>query len=119
MRSQRFSPEFNERAVRPIEVRRYPVTEVLQHLGVTAHILYKWVNSVKPDKCSVRRLKTFVRLVNTMTLAPHFRRLNWRAGVCAVNWTSPSIEGFTLHSTFGYTTPMNYDKRPNEVPGIC
>jgi len=50
MSSQRYSPEFKEEAVRQIVDRGYSVTEVSERLGVSAHSLYKWVKSVKPDK---------------------------------------------------------------------
>jgi transposase len=50
MSSQRFAPEFKDEAVRQVLERGYPVTEVAQRLGVSAHSLYKWIKSVKPNK---------------------------------------------------------------------
>lgn len=50
MSSQRFAPEFKDEAVRQVVERGYPVGEVAQRLGVSAHSLYKWVKSVKPNK---------------------------------------------------------------------
>ena len=50
MSSQRFAPEFKDEAVRQVVERGYPVAEVAQRLGVSAHSLYKWVKLVKPDK---------------------------------------------------------------------
>jgi transposase len=50
MSSQRFAPEFKDEAVRQIVERGYPVSEVAQRLGVSAHSLYKWVKAVKPNK---------------------------------------------------------------------
>lgn len=50
MSNQRFSPEFKDEAVRQIVDRGYSVAEVSEHLGVSAHSLYKWVKAVKPDK---------------------------------------------------------------------
>jgi len=50
MSSQRFAPEFKEEAVRQVLERGYPVTEVAQRLGVSAHSLYKWIKAVKPNK---------------------------------------------------------------------
>jgi transposase len=49
MSSQRFAPEFKDEAVRQVLERGYPVTEVAQRLGVSAHSLYKWIKSVKPN----------------------------------------------------------------------
>lgn len=46
----RFTPEFKEEAVRQIIDRGYPVSEVAERLGVSAHSLYKWVKAVRPDK---------------------------------------------------------------------
>lgn len=50
MSSQRFAPEFKDEAVRQVVERGYPVAEVAQRLGVSAHSLYKWVKAVKPNK---------------------------------------------------------------------
>jgi len=50
MSSQRFAPEFKDEAVRQVLERGYPVTEVAQRLGVSAHSLYKWIKVVKPNK---------------------------------------------------------------------
>lgn len=50
MSSQRFAPEFKDEAVRQVLERGYPVTEVAQRLGVSAHSLYKWIKAVKPSK---------------------------------------------------------------------
>jgi transposase len=50
MSSQRFAPEFKDKAVRQVVERGHPVGEVAERLGVSAHSLCKWVNAVKPDK---------------------------------------------------------------------
>ncbi len=50
MSSQRFAPEFKDEAVRQVVESGYPVGEVAQRLGVSAHSLYKWVKAVKPNK---------------------------------------------------------------------
>jgi len=50
MSSQRFAPEFKDEAVRQVVERGYPVAEVAQRLGVSAHSLYKWVKAEKPSK---------------------------------------------------------------------
>lgn len=49
MGTLRFIPEFKEEAVRQITERGYSVADVSERLGVSAHSLYKWVRSVKPD----------------------------------------------------------------------
>ena len=50
MSNQRYSPEFKDEAVRQIVERGYPVTEVSERLGVSAHSLHKWVKAIKPSK---------------------------------------------------------------------
>lgn len=40
MSSPRYSPEFKDEAVRQIVDRGYPVQEVSERLGVSAHSLY-------------------------------------------------------------------------------
>ncbi|MEL5351358.1 IS3 family transposase [Serratia nevei] len=49
MGTPRFTPEFKEEAVRQITERGYSVAEVSDHLGVSAHSLYKWLRAIKPD----------------------------------------------------------------------
>lgn len=49
MSSQRYAPEFKDKAVRQILERGYSVAEVSERLGVSSHSLYKWVKAVKPD----------------------------------------------------------------------
>ena len=48
MGTPRFTPEFKEEAVRQITERGYPVAEVSDHLGVSAHSLYKRLRAIKP-----------------------------------------------------------------------
>jgi transposase len=50
MSSQRFTPEFKEKAVRQVVERGYSVAEVSARLGVSTHSLYQWVKAVTPDK---------------------------------------------------------------------
>ena len=50
MSTQRFTPEFKQEAVRQVVERGYPVAEVAERVGVSAHSLYKWVKAVAPDK---------------------------------------------------------------------
>ena len=54
MSTQRFTPEFNEEAVRLVIERGYPVSEVASRVGVLTHSLYKWVKAVAPDKTQQR-----------------------------------------------------------------
>lgn len=50
MSNQRYSPEFKDEAVRQVLGRGYPVAELSERLGVSAHSIHKWVKAVKPDK---------------------------------------------------------------------
>lgn len=49
MVTPRFSPEFKEEAIRQITERGDSVADVSERLVVSAHRLYKWLRSVKPD----------------------------------------------------------------------
>lgn len=49
MGTPRFTPEFKEEAVRQITERGYSVAEISDRPGVSAHSLYKWLRSIKPD----------------------------------------------------------------------
>ena len=50
MSTKRYTPEFKDEAVRQVIDRGYPVAEVADRLGVSAHSLHKWVKAVKPNK---------------------------------------------------------------------
>jgi transposase len=49
MSSQKYTPEFKDEAIWQVLARGYPVADVAECLGVSAHSLYKWVKAVKPD----------------------------------------------------------------------
>jgi len=50
MSNQRFTPKFKDEAVRQVVERGYSVRDVAERVGVSAHSLYKWVKSVRPDR---------------------------------------------------------------------
>ncbi len=62
MGTPRFTPEFKEEAVRQVTERGYSVADVSERLGVSAHSLYKWVRSVRPDN-SKRQRSTVLTLI--------------------------------------------------------
>ena len=43
MSTKRYAPEFRAEAVKQVTERGYPVREVSERLGVSAHSLYKWL----------------------------------------------------------------------------
>ena len=49
MGTPRFTPELKEEAVGQVTERGYSVADVSERLGVSAHSLYKWVRSIRPD----------------------------------------------------------------------
>ena len=49
MSNQRYSPEFEDEAVRQIIEGGHSTTEVAARLGVSANSLYKWVKAVQPN----------------------------------------------------------------------
>jgi transposase len=64
MGKSNFSDEFKQDAVRQITERGYPVSEVSQRLGVSAHSLYEWKKKFSPSGSGgngqadeIRRLK--------------------------------------------------------------
>ena len=50
MSNPRYSAEFKEEAVRQVLDRGYSVKDVSERIGVSAHSLYKWVKTVRPNK---------------------------------------------------------------------
>ena len=50
MNTPRFFPEFKKETVREIVDRGYPVSEVAERLGVSAHSCIKWVKAVRLEK---------------------------------------------------------------------
>ena len=50
MRNQRYSPAFEDEAVRQIVERGYSVADLSERLGVSAHSLYKRAKAAKPDR---------------------------------------------------------------------
>ncbi len=56
MSSQRYTPEFKAEAVRQVIERGYPVSEVAERLGVSAHSLYKWVRAARPKNAEADEL---------------------------------------------------------------
>lgn len=74
MSSQRFAPEFKDEAVRQVLERGYPVTEVAQRLGVSAHSLYKWIKAVKPNKSDQHATELFEAKSEILRLRAQLRR---------------------------------------------
>ena len=50
MSTEKYTPEFEDEAVRQVIDRGYSVAEVANRLGVSAHSLHKWVKAVKPTQ---------------------------------------------------------------------
>ncbi|MEQ9464071.1 MAG: transposase [Haliea sp.] len=50
MSNQRYAPEFEDEAVYQVLERGYPVADVSERLGVSAHSLHQWVKVAEPDK---------------------------------------------------------------------
>jgi len=55
MGNARFSDDFKRDAVHQITVRRYPVKEVSQRMGVSTHSLYSWVKKYWADATEIKR----------------------------------------------------------------
>ena len=74
MSSQRYTPESNDEAVRPVRDRSYSVAEVFERLGVSAHSLYKWVKAVKPDDSEKRSSELIHAKSEVLKLRAQLRR---------------------------------------------
>jgi transposase len=75
MNTPRFTPEFKEEAVRQIVDRGYPVSEVAERLGVSAHSLYKWVKAVRPDKSQEQAAELVAAKSEILKLRAQLRRV--------------------------------------------
>jgi transposase len=75
MSTPRFTPEFKEEAVRQIVERGYPVSEVSERLGVSAHSLYKWVKAVRPDKSQEQAAELIAAKSEILKLRSQLRRV--------------------------------------------
>ena len=75
MSNQRYSPEFKDEAVRQILERGHSVAEVSEHLGVSSHSLYKWVNAVKPDKSEQHAAELVEAKSEILRLRAQMRRI--------------------------------------------
>ncbi len=75
MSTPRFTPEFKEEAVRQIVDRGYPVSEVAERLGVSAHSLYKWVKAVRPDKSQEQAAELVAAKSEILKLRAQLRRV--------------------------------------------
>jgi len=54
MSRQRYTPEFNDEAVRQVTERGPSVVDVAARLGVSSHRLYEWGKAVEPSKVEER-----------------------------------------------------------------
>lgn len=75
MGTPRFTPEFKEEAVKQVTDRGYPVAEVADRLGVSAHSLYKWVKAVAPDNSAQQSKELLEAKSEILRLRAQMRRL--------------------------------------------
>ena len=75
MSGQRYTPEFKNEAVRQVIERGYSVSEIAKRLGVSTHSLYKWVNSVHPDKSESQAEELVAAKSEILKLRGQMRRL--------------------------------------------
>lgn len=70
----RFTPEFKEEAVRQITERALSVADVSERIGVSAHSLYKWIRSVKPNNCQHHAQDLLEVRTEIIRLKSHLKR---------------------------------------------
>ena len=75
MGTPRFTPEFKEEAIKQVTDRGYPVAEVAERLGVSAHSLYKWVKAVAPDTSAQQSKELLEAKSEILRLRAQMRRL--------------------------------------------
>lgn len=75
MGTPRFTPEFKEEAIKQVTDRGYPVAEVAERLGVSAHSLYKWVKTVTPDNSAQQTKELLEAKSEILRLRAQMRRL--------------------------------------------
>lgn len=74
MSSQRFTPEFEEEAVRQVVERGYGVPDVAAREGVSAHSLYKWVKAASPDRSEQQSKELLEAKSEVLRLRSQLRR---------------------------------------------
>ena len=74
MSNQRYTPEFNEEAVRQVVERGHSVADVADRLGVSSHSLYNWVKAIRPDKNEVQAQELNEAKKEILTLRAQLRR---------------------------------------------
>ena len=74
MSTKRYPPEFKDEAVRQVVERGYPVAEVAERLGVSAHSLYKWVKAIQPDRSEEQAAELHAAKSEILKLKAQLRR---------------------------------------------
>lgn len=77
MGTPRFIPEFN----RQITERGYSVVDVSERLGVSAHSLYKWLCSVKPDNSGHQARALLEARTEILKLKAQLKRTEEKRGI--------------------------------------
>lgn len=81
-----FTPEFKEEAVRQVTKRGYSDADVSERLGVSAHSLYKWVRSVRPDNSEHQAQDLLEAQTEILRLKAQLKRTE-EMGVRTNSWT--------------------------------
>jgi transposase len=72
MSNQRYTPEFNDEAVRQVVERGY---RVAGRLGVSTNSLHKWVKAVNPSKADAQAAELNEAKKEILTLRAELRRV--------------------------------------------
>ena len=75
MSQQRYTPEFRDEALRQVTEKGHSVQEVAARLGVSSHSLYKWAESVRPEKTEQREDELLDAKKQILTLRAELRRV--------------------------------------------
>ena len=80
MSGQRYTPEFKDAAVKQELDRGGGISKVSEHLGVSQHSLYRWVNAVKPEKSDLQEQELHEAKCETLKLRSELKRTQEEQG---------------------------------------
>lgn len=114
MSGQRYTPEFEEEAVKQVLQRGYTTADVAARLGVSQHSVYKWVKAATPSSSQliddelIEAKKEILRLRGHLKRTEEERDILKKAAVDSVgqpyNHMKILLWGGLLNETYIYNT---------------
>lgn len=91
MSRQKYSPEFNDEAVRQVVDHGRSVAEVADRLGVSSDSLHKWVKAVKPNKTDEQAAQLLEAKSEILKLRAELRRAEEERDIPKKDYADSSI----------------------------